>query len=255
MKWIFRRAESLPASDESMPPEQGPGLVFDWARGRRSLIALAGFLLFSVLIHGSGFYLFQVVYPPPIRVEPEGDAIAVLDRRDPAVRALLQRVRDRSVLLFPSSHQEDVRLELEDLPVRFTPSFQGADPQPVSPVFEWSFPPDTAPGPRSIDPVSGLPGITISRRGGLVSRDFAPWSILADFLARAEWLPDLEVRLRAGPDGLVEVLEVKGDLDESGMAEMKEVVESTLRFSPAESENEGWIEIIGTSKDVSGEEG
>ena len=63
------------AAVEEEPDERGK--VFNWTREKRIWVHLTAFLLFSILIHGSGFYLFKVVYPSPVRVEPEPDGITV----------------------------------------------------------------------------------------------------------------------------------------------------------------------------------
>jgi len=67
------------------------GKVFAWAKDRRVWMHLSAFLLFSVIIHGAGFYLFKVVYPSPVRVEPAPDAIQVMEPGEPAARAPLHR--------------------------------------------------------------------------------------------------------------------------------------------------------------------
>lgn len=217
--------------------------VFNWTRNRGPLFHMMGFVFFSLIIHSAGFYLFQVVYPPPVRLEPEGESVTMMDPGDPAVRALLKRVEDRTVFLFPPSTRAGVRIGADDIDVRFTPSFQNTQLDPVPPAYDWDLPP-VLKAPLEVGELPAAPtGIEISRSGDIANRAIAPWSIMRDYLERADWLPDLAISLEASPEGIVIVTRVEGELQPGEKEELKQVVESTLRFVPQDKTSRGEIRI------------
>lgn len=234
----------------ALPEEQDErGKVFHWAREKRTWLHITAFLLFSIIVHGSGFYLFKVVYPSPVRVEPRPDAITILDTTNPAVRSVLQRISDRTIFLLPPSSQSEVRVRLEDHRVRFTPAFQRTEIELKAPPL-----PAAIPGviePLEPDPVAasdgGAPpgGLRVKLAPSLVDRPVAPWSIMDDYLGTAESLPLLRIDLEIAPDGGVRVTGVSAELEDSEKAELATVIESTLRFVPAAGVETGWIEIGG----------
>lgn len=222
------------------------GKVFQWTREKRTWLHITAFLLFSIIVHGSGFYLFKVVYPSPVRVEPQPDAITILDSTNPAVRSVLQRFSDRTIFLLPPSSQSDVRVRLEEHRVRFTPAFQRTE-------LDLKAPPLPVAIPGVIEPlepdrsVAGAPapGIPVKLDPSLVDRPIAPWSIMDDYLNTAVSMPLLRIDLEIAPDGRVRVTGVRAELDDSEKAELATVIESTLRFVPATAVETGWIEIGG----------
>jgi hypothetical protein len=243
----------------ALPEEQDErGKVFQWAREKRTWLHLTAFLLFSIIVHGSGFYLFKVVYPSPVRVEPRPDAITILDTTNPAVRSVLQRISDRTIFLMPPSSQSEVRVRLEDHRVRFTPAFQRTEIELKAPPLPAAIPgvieplePDTVAAPAGTPsggaPPGGAPpgGIRVKLAPSLVDRPVAPWSIMNDYLSTAESLPLLRIDLKIAPDGGVRVTGVNAELEDSEKAELATVIESTLRFVPAAGVETGWIEIGG----------
>lgn len=224
------------------------GKVFLWARDRGGWIHLVAFLLFSGLIHGSGFYFFKVVYPSPVRAGKEPDSITVMDATNPAVRTVLQRISDRTIFLLPPSAQTGVRIGLETRPVRFTPSFQRAELGLMRPPPEASMPGPMIPlnineeGDRIELKVAGFP---VKLDPGLAERPIAPWSIMHDYLSAAADLPLLHFDLEIDPGGNVRVTKVEAELESSEKAGLARVIESTLRFTPSSQSNTGWIEIGG----------
>jgi hypothetical protein len=248
----------------ALPEEQDErGKVFQWAREKRTRLHITAFLLFSIIVHGSGFYLFKVVYPSPVRVEARPDAITILDTANPAVRSVLQRISDRTIFLMPPSSQSEVRVRLEDHRVRFTPAFQRTELELKAPLLPAAIPgvieplePDHAasdasmpPGgtPPGGTPPGGTPpgGIRVKLDPSLVDRPIAPWSIMDDYLSTAVSLPLLRIDLEIAPDGGVRVTGVRAELEDSEKAELATVIESTLRFVPATGVETGWIEIGG----------
>lgn len=227
---------------EEEPDERGK--VFNWTREKRIWVHLTAFLLFSVLIHGSGFYLFKVVYPSPVRVEPEPDGITVMKSDDPATRTVLQRLSDRTIFLMPPSAQAEERVRLESRRVRFTPAFQKTELALLPPASTAPGPGLPVPMPLS-DPGQGMMAVQVKLDPALASRPLAPWSILHDYLALAEELPAARVTLEIAPDGAVKVGGVEAALEESEKRELATVIESTLRFLPSAGPATGWIELGG----------
>ena len=227
---------------EEEPDERGK--VFHWIREKRIWLHLTAFLLFSLLIHGSGFYLFKVVYPSPVRLEPEPDGITVMKSDDPAARTVLQRLADRTIFLMPPSTQAEERVRLESRRVRFAPAFQKTELALLTPASMGS-------GPGVPEPVpflgtgQGMMVVQVKLDPSLASRPLAPWSILHDYLALAEELPAARMMLEIAADGRVKVDRVEAALEDSEKRELTTVVESTLRFLPAAALAKGWIELGG----------
>lgn len=236
---FFRKAEVDP--DER-------GKVFTWTRDKRLWMHLTAFLIFSILIHGSGFYLFKVVYPSPVRVEAEPESITVMDASDPATRSVLQRLSDRTVFLAAPSAESDVRVRLEEQQVHFTPAFQNTDLEPIPPetLRKGTGLPDPLPsGYQSPLEAAGVDTGPVRRDAQLAQRAYAPWSLFHDYLALAETLPKVRMRIEVAPGGEVRVVEQGSELGEIEKRELAEVVESTLRFVPAAEPISGWIEVGG----------
>ncbi len=126
-------------------------LLFHWERPRRRQFAIAGFLLLSALLHALGFYIFQIVYPPPIALLPPPAQVSLiapttpeattfltwLEAEDPALAAQTQRPPDARAFQLPRlAHVPSyvtVKPRLKDFPApRETPSPPSAmPPQPV----------------------------------------------------------------------------------------------------------------------------
>lgn len=239
MGFFFKRTE--PDPDER-------GKVFTWTRDKRLWLHLTAFLIFSILIHGSGFYLFKVVYPSPVRVETEPESITVMDPTDPATRSVLQRLLDRTVFLAPPSAESEVRVRLEEQRVHFTPAFQKTELETIPPESLRTGPglPDPLPLDRPVadEAVADETG-PVRRDEQLLKRPYAPWSLFEDYLALAGTLPRSRMRLEVAPGGEVKVTEQQSELGAQEMRELAEVVEATLRFVPAAEPVSGWIELGG----------
>lgn len=224
--------------------EDQRGKVFLWAKDKRIWMHVLAFLAFSILIHGSGFYLFQVVYPAPVRVEPEPESIQLLDRSNPEVRAILQRVNDRTAFLKVPSEGTDARVRIEDHPVRFTPAFQRTEIPLVEPEFSWIPPGKLDPLPLSeMTKVGGRTRVNLIPGEALRNRSLAPWSLMREYFQLAETLPHLRIELEVSPEGIPTVLEVDAELEAGAREELKQLVESLLRFVPGEDTDKGWIEV------------
>lgn len=104
------------------------GLVFSWQRRPPGGFWLWGFIVLSLLLHASGFYLFQVVYPSSGRLEPFPARVLILDDKNAANAILLQELNDRLVFLQPASTGSESRKSIDDFSVSFRPSFANRTP-------------------------------------------------------------------------------------------------------------------------------
>ncbi len=231
--------------DRIVDEEEERGRVFTWARDKRVWMHLLAFLLFSVIIHGSGFYLFKVVYPSPVRVEAEPDGITVMEPSDPVTRSTLQRLSDRTIYLMAPSARSELRVRQETHPVHFTPAFRRAD-------LKLAPPPALLPGPGKVEPLPPSAHdetprteerVPVKLDPALAKRSLAPWSVLHDYLALAEAVPSVRCSIEVAPGGEVRVLSLDAALAEGEKRELVAVIESTLRFLPAAETAQGWIEL------------
>ncbi|MEM7602417.1 MAG: hypothetical protein AAF357_13490 [Verrucomicrobiota bacterium] len=234
--WFKRSRDPVEPSDQET--------TFHWVKNPRIWFYFSAFLLFSIVIHGTGFYLFQVVYPPPLRIEPTTDSINILNRSDASARSVLKRLEDRTIFLRPPSLDSDTRVKIEEVAVRFTPSFQNTSVSPIPPDFGWSLPPQISPAETSFAASEETKSnLEVSFEGTIASRRLAPWSILDDYLSRAASLPPIRVQLEADEKGLVKVEEVSGEISEEDQQGLTEVIESTLRFLPSDDNANGSMRI------------
>ena len=217
--------------------------VFNWTKNQRAWMYLTGFLFFSLIIHGAGFYLFKVVYPAPTRIEAKGESITLMDPTDPGVRALMKRIEDRTVFLFPPSKDAGIRVEIGEGDVRYSPSYRDANLELKQPSYPWSLPPaiDTVMPPAGLN--APQPRFDVAFLGAISECKVAPWSILQDYLEQLDALPSLSVKLSVLRDGTVAVAGVEGDMSESDRKKFADVVETTLRFLPVDDPVEGRIRI------------
>jgi hypothetical protein len=216
--------------------------IFNWSKDRLGWLYLLGFTVFSITIHGVGFYLFKVVYPIPTRIDPTMHSVSILNESDPEVRSLFQRLKDRTVFLKAPSEQSQVRVRLEDHEVKFSPLFQTTEVEPVAPQYPWSL---SLRESTSIE----LPEAVDERKSSinldeeLTRRRMAPWSILEDYLERADSVPAFRASLKVSRRGDVKVQAIDADLGDLDQKELIQVIESTLRFLPDKEESKGWIDI------------
>jgi len=206
--------------------------------------------LFSVLVHGAGFYLFQVTYPPPVRVEPTADVLTMLDGEDLEVRSLLQRVEDRTVVLRPPSEGSNVRVDLADYQVRFEPTFLGSKsvlPDARREVLAQQILTERFEGARPVVELTAPQSVQLGSDALLADRKIAPWSLLEDYLRSVEGLPAFRAEVAVGPDGGVEVIQITPAFGEESESALRELIEATLRFVPRHDSSVGWIEVTKVS--------
>jgi hypothetical protein len=244
------RPVPFPAELSDADGGEGRATLFAWGRERYLILQIAAFAVLSLIIHGAGFYLFRVAYPPPVLYDAEPDAIAIIDRADPASREILREIRDRAVYLHPPSAELLGATGLprpEDFEIRFVPALPEIEAGIRDAVYPWSLPPAIDVSPANPPRDSGAPAGDLVLGGGLESLSLAPWSILGEYLRRADGMPRLRLELTAQPSGEVQVGSVAPQLEPADRDALAGLVEGTLRFLPTDSATTGWIEIGGDS--------
>jgi hypothetical protein len=66
------------------------GLIFHWEAPRRRQLAIAGFLVASIVGHAFCFYMFQVIYPPAVALLPPPARVTVIASNTEEGRTLLR---------------------------------------------------------------------------------------------------------------------------------------------------------------------
>jgi len=123
-------------ANKGLATEKADNLVFSWVRNHPGTFWLWGFIVLSLLLHATGFYLFQVVYPSSGRLEPFPARVLILDEKNAANTVLLQDLNDHLVFLQPASAGSESRKSIEDFPVSFRPSFADREPPFRKPLVE-----------------------------------------------------------------------------------------------------------------------
>lgn len=72
-----------------MAPTAEP-LIFNWDAPRRRNLAIAGFLVASLIAHAACFYIFQIVYPPTIALLPPPARVNLITANSEEGRTLLR---------------------------------------------------------------------------------------------------------------------------------------------------------------------
>src|SRR4051812_29886523 len=90
-------------------------LIFRWAPPRPRKRAIMSFLIASVTLHAFGFYIFQIIYPPPLTLLPAPARVSVIspiteegrlllrwvEAEDPALGSTTQRPADTKLFQPP----------------------------------------------------------------------------------------------------------------------------------------------------------
>ncbi len=108
--------------------EEMDGFVFSWSQRYSGSFWLWGFVVLSLILHATGFYLFQVVYPSSGRVEPFPARVLILDEKNPGNAILLQELNDRLIFLQPASNGSESRNVMDGFAIMFRPSFADRTP-------------------------------------------------------------------------------------------------------------------------------
>lgn len=103
-------------------PEK-PETIFRWTLGSKGSGLLGLFVLVSFVVHLAGFYLFQIVYPSPTRVDPVPAQITLVTPGSPGLITFFQQIEDRTVHLEPASDSVEPLVKLSDHGARFRASY------------------------------------------------------------------------------------------------------------------------------------
>lgn len=124
------------------------GLVFVWDQPPHRRLAIAGFLVASVMLHALCFYVFQIIYPPAVALLPppgritliapntdEGRALLRwLEAEDPALASTTQPPMDGKTLAMPTIQHAPSYLMRQ-------PTLKEMPPDPLDPAVPSAHPP------------------------------------------------------------------------------------------------------------------
>jgi hypothetical protein len=103
-------------------------LIFNWDAPQRRDLAIAGFLALSLVAHATGFYIFQIVYPPTIALLPAPARLNLITPNSEEGRTLLRWVEAEDPAL-ASSTQRPPEAKAFILPkLEHVPSFVANEP-------------------------------------------------------------------------------------------------------------------------------
>ena len=127
-------------------------LLFSWEPPRRQRATITAFLAISLVAHALCFYVFQIVYPPPVALLPPPVRVSVIASNSEGGRTLLRWIEaEDPALAFMTHRPPEARIRA--LPnVKHIPSYQAAEPalKQVAPlVADLRIPSSQAPGPVS----------------------------------------------------------------------------------------------------------
>src|SRR2546429_8443464 len=103
-------------------------LVFSWEPPRRRRAAITAFVALSLIAHALCFYIFQIVYPPPVSLLPPPARVSVIASNSEEGRTLLRWVDSEDpALAFTTQRPAEARLRV--LPkVEHIPSYLAVEP-------------------------------------------------------------------------------------------------------------------------------
>ncbi len=232
-------------------PESEPneGLVFQWRAKRGYAFALTFFTGVAVLVHATGFYLFQVVPPLSGRIEAQPAKVTILDSEDPTTAAMLREIDDRLVFLRPASLGTSSQLKIEDFSVTFSPSFmrhrvpfrQPGAPEQIQPLLAELLPHDGLVLPPVeivvLPPKMTAEADSASRwrlAGGLAERALVDGVTeqLEKELPRLESGPEVRYQIWVDVSGKVMNILTLSGMEQPLQADVAAVIRGRLRFQP-----------------------
>jgi len=152
-------------------------LLFSWEPPQSGRLAIAGFLVLSLLAHGFCFYLFQIVYPPTVSLSPPPARVSVISSSSEEGRSLLRWIdAEDPALAFATQQPPDAKLHA--LPkVDYVPSYLGAEPvlKEVPRLdVDLGIPSAHPPGPVPFLHRQTMPAVGPSRTSVSFSEDLGP---------------------------------------------------------------------------------
>jgi hypothetical protein len=108
--------------------ETAERLLFSWEPLRRRQLALAAFLVLSLVAHALCFYIFQIVYPPIVSLLPPPARVSAIASSSEEGRTLLRWIEaEDPALAFTTQRPPEERLRA--LPIfEHVPSYLAAEP-------------------------------------------------------------------------------------------------------------------------------
>ena len=103
-------------------------LLFNWEPPRRQRATITAFLAISLVAHALCFYVFQIVYPPPVALLPPPVRVSVIASNSEGGRTLLRWIEaEDPALAFMTHRPPEARIRA--LPnVKHIPSYHAAEP-------------------------------------------------------------------------------------------------------------------------------
>lgn len=124
-------------------------LLFSWEGPGRRKLAIAGFLVASVLAHAVCFYLFQIIYPPTVSLLPAPARVTLITPSSEEGRTLLRWIEAEDPAL-ASSTQRSPETKTYTLPkIEHVPSYVEHEPalqHPPPLIVDLSIPSAQPPG-------------------------------------------------------------------------------------------------------------
>ena len=104
-------------------------LIFRWAPPRPRKRALVAFLVASIALHALGFYIFQIVYPPPVALLAAPARVSVISPVTEEGRLLLRWVEAEDPALGSTTLRPPDKKTLQPPKVAHVPSFATYQPK------------------------------------------------------------------------------------------------------------------------------
>lgn len=145
-------------------PEFTP--VFDWTPSRGRKLSLISFIVGSALLHAFCFYVFQVIYPPPIALLPPPARVTLITPNSEEGRVLLRWIEAEDPALSSTTQRPPGATELQPPKPAHVPSYaRHRPPLKEPPPYERDLrvpspqPPGPVPIPRAAAPADPAPPV------------------------------------------------------------------------------------------------
>lgn len=223
--------------------------VFSWDAPRAGSVVALVFVALSIILHALGFYLFQVVYPPSVSLQPP-PASLTLDRnagRPGSLSARWMNAEDPSLIASVNLGQPDSLSHLRSPP--YLPSFHavttrtaampGATGNATLPdttgsvLREIVFPPDVTPAAESPPRPPRDTALVIRRHGETIR---IPYPV-GDSMDPGEPLRSARLLARARADGRVDPVLL---MESTGNADADDRLVRAVRSLPPGTLDAGW---------------
>lgn len=100
-----------------------PPLIFSWTPPRTRALGFLFFLIGSFLLHAVCFYVFQIVYPPTVALQPPPARVSVISPDDPESTSFLRWVESEDPALTTTTQRSPAAKPAELPPLQHIPSY------------------------------------------------------------------------------------------------------------------------------------